>query len=149
MRYASSRDEAEDMLQDGFVKVFQRFDSFKEDGPLGAWVRRVILNTALQHIRDNKNLKMHIELEKAQVVSNDFDEILSGIALDELRQKIQQLPDGCRGVFNLYAIEGYKHREIAEHLDISVGTSKSQYNRARMILQTMIKTEQEVSGQAI
>ncbi len=149
MRYAASRDEAEDMLQDGFVKVFQRFDSYKEEGPLGAWIRRVVLNTALQIIRDTKNLRMHVELDQAHYLAPDFDEIISGISADELRKKIQRLPDGCRAVFNLYAVEGFKHREIAEHLDINIGTSKSQYNRARGMLQQMIAQEEKINGQAI
>lgn len=149
IRYASDRDVAEDILQDGFIKVFQKFDSFQEDGPLGAWIRRIILNTALQHYRDTKNLRMHVQIDTAYEVSSDFDDAISMLTVNELGAKIQRLPDGCRLVFNLYAIEGYKHQEIADQLNISSGTSKSQYSRARSLLQQMIQTEEQVSGQAI
>lgn len=149
MRYASSREVAEDILQDSFIKVFQKFDLYKEDGPLGAWIRRVVLNTALQHYRDTKNLRMHVQIDTAYDVSSDFDDALTMLSIEELSQKIQRLPDGCRLVFNLYAIEGYKHNEIADQLNISSGTSKSQYSRARSLLQQMIQAEEKVSGQAI
>lgn len=149
IRYASGRDVAEDILQDGFIKVFQKFDSFKEDGPLGAWIRRVILNTALQHYRDTKNLRMHVQIDNANEIPSDFEDVISMLSLDELGNQIQRLPDGCRLVFNLYAVEGYKHAEIADQLGISSGTSKSQYSRAKSLLKQMILTEEKVSGQAI
>ena len=148
MRYASCVPEAEDILQDSFIKVFSKLDTYKATGPLGGWIRRVVVNTALQRIRDQKNYRMHVEIGDSDAVTEISDDVLAAMGAEEIMRKIQKLPPGFRTVFNLYAIEGYNHPEIAKELGISVGTSKSQYSRARAILRTMIEQE-ELSEKAI
>ncbi len=149
MRYASCVPEAEDILQESFIKVFNKLETFKATGPLGAWIRRVVVNTALQRIRDNKHYKMHIEIDAAESVLEVSDDVLAQMEAAEIMKKVQKLPTGFRTVFNLYAIEGYSHPEIAKELGISVGTSKSQYSRARALLRTLIESEERVSEKAV
>lgn len=148
MRYASSQDEAQDILQDGFVTVFKKLDTFKGDGPLGAWIRKVMVNSALQYYRKNKKHLHAVPIDEVGFLLESGDDIISSISTKELMYKIQQLPSGFRTVFNLYAIEGYKHHEIAKVLDISEGTSKSQFSRARAQLIKIIE-EEKVREKAI
>lgn len=129
LRYASSREEAEDLLQDGFIRVFERISSYKGEGSLEGWVRRVMVNTTLEHLRKQKSdwitgLDGVVEPTGESDIESDLDfKTILGL--------IQGLPTGFRAVFNLHAIEGYSHREIATLLGITEGTSKSQYARAR------------------
>lgn len=148
MRYSSGKADAEDILQDGFIKVYNRLDTFSGTGALGGWIRRIMINTALQRYRENKNLQL-VRLEDSAVHLEVSNDVLSSMSADELLVKIQQLPVGFRTVFNLYAIEGYKHHEIAEMLDISVGTSKSQYSRSRAFLRAMLENENKLGERAI
>ena len=143
MRYAGSEEEAEDMLQEGFLTVFRKIETYAGTGELGAWIRRVMVNTALMYLRKMKKFQVHVEIEEVDFFLESNESLFSGIAAGELMQMIQQLPAGYRTVFNLYAIEGYNHREIGEQLGISSGTSKSQYSRAREMLRKMIETERE------
>jgi len=149
MRYSSDVPDAEDVLQEGFIRVFGRIDTFSGKGALGGWMRRIMINTALQRYRESK--KMHlVRLDDSEARMQEVsDDVLSSMEADELLRKIQQLPVGFRTVFNLYAIEGYKHHEIAELLDISEGTSKSQYSRGRALLREMIENDNKVSERAI
>jgi len=149
MRYASCVAEAEDILQDSFIKVFNKLETFNATGPLGGWIRRVVVNTALQRIRDNKNYRMHVEIDTAESMLEVEDDVLAKMGAAEIMRKIQKLPTGFRTVFNLYAIEGYNHPEISKELGISVGTSKSQYSRARALLRNMIEKEETISEKAI
>jgi RNA polymerase sigma factor (sigma-70 family) len=152
MRYASCEAEAEDILQEGFIKVFQKIETFQGTGEIGAWIRKIMVNTALQKYRDTKNLRLHVEVDQFDYMLSDTSDILAQLSAAELRAKIQELPTGFRMVFNLYAVEGYTHPEIAKELGISVGTSKSQYSRARAILRKKIEEDNNVirvSGQAI
>jgi len=137
MRYAASRTDAEDILQMGFVKMFQKITYFKNEGSFEGWVRRIMVNTAIELYRKNVRLLHTIELEG--VVDVDDANALSQLAVKDLMQLVQNLPDGYRVVFNLYAIEGYSHKEIAEQLGISEGGSKSQLSRARSYLQQKIR----------
>jgi len=135
-RYAKSMDEAEDILQEGFVKIFLNIKEFKGDGPLLAWMRRIMINTAITHYHKMRKHRYHDDL--GEVSESKFEDKGWGEAEfteEELFSIIQQMPDGYRQVFNLYALEGYKHREIAEILKIDENTSKSQYSRARRWLQ--------------
>lgn len=141
MRYSSSQEEAQDILQDGFVTVFKKLDTYRGEGELGAWIRKIILNTALQNYRKNKKHLHVIEIDEKGLSIESNDDIISSISVKELMYKIQQLPNGFRTVFNLYAIEGYKHHEIAKILEISEGTSKSQFSRARAQLIKIIESE--------
>jgi RNA polymerase sigma-70 factor (ECF subfamily) len=144
-RYAKDLEEAEDILQEGFVKIFLNIKEFKGDGPLLAWMRRIMINTAITHYHKMRKHRYHDDL--ADVSESKFEDKGWGEAEfteDELFSVIHQMPDGYRQVFNLYAMEGYKHREIAEILKIDENTSKSQYSRARRWLQErLIKLKEE------
>lgn len=140
LRYAKDRMEAEDILQEGFIKIFRNIESYKFTGSLEGWVRRIMVNTALEHYRKNKHIiEFHEVLDSKQEDENN--NIISSINALELLKIIQKLPAGYRMIFNLYAIEGYKHEEIADKLNISVSTSKSQYMRAKLQLQKLIELE--------
>lgn len=134
LRYAKNQAEAEDILQDGFVKVFSNLHKFQPYGSFEGWVRRIFVNTAIEYYRQRRRFMINdIELE-----NQDFefsDDVLDKMAAEEIIALIKDMPDGYRMVFNMYAIEGYSHKEIADELGISVGTSKSQYSRARSYLQ--------------
>lgn len=138
LRYAKNREEAEDLLQDGFVKVFTKIDQFKNQGSFEGWVRRVIVNTILEKFRQNNYLYAITNIDDITepiATEDGFEQI----AATDLLNVIQMLPAGYKMVFNLYAIEGYSHKEIAEMMSVSEGTSKSQLSRARSMLQNMLK----------
>ena len=137
MRYAANRTDAEDILQMGFVKMFQKMDDFKNTGSFEGWVRRIMVNTAIELYRKNVRLLNTVELDG--VIEVDDVNALNQLAVKDLMHLVQNLPDGYRMVFNLYAIEGYSHKEIAEQLGISEGGSKSQLSRARNYLQDKIR----------
>ena len=135
--YVNSRDDAKDILQDGFVKVFASLKEYKGAGSLEGWVRRIIVNTAIDYYRRTMKDSKNVNVEKAKSIEAETH-ILEGMHAKELLELIQKLPEGARAIFNLYVIEGYNHVEIAEMLDISQGTSKSQFSRARSLLQEWI-----------
>jgi RNA polymerase sigma factor (sigma-70 family) len=141
MRYASDRDQARDILQDGFVKVFTKMDHFRGDGPLGGWITRTMVNTALDHVRRNKPFSHSVDLTEAEHLHAEKEHVLSAMTTDELMGLIQRLPTGYRTVFNLFAIEGHPHKDIAEMLGISENTSKSQFMKARAYLRKMLPKE--------
>jgi len=134
-RYTKSVTDAEDILQDGFVKVFRHLHSYKKEGELGAWIRRIMVTTALNYLKKNKQYRIELSFEGNDalhpVVDNDAEVKLSAKELAEL---IRQLPTGYQTIFNLHAVEGYTHVEIGKMLGISEGTSRSQYSRARSLL---------------
>lgn len=140
LRYARSVAEAEDMLQEGFVRVFMGLEGFRHQSKLETWMTRVMVNTALNHHRKKMYLYPMVDVEELDLPEEESS--LSGLHLNQLIEMIQSLPAGCQVVFNLFAIEGYSHREIAGMLGISEGTSKSQYARARKLLQEKIQHEQ-------
>jgi RNA polymerase sigma factor (sigma-70 family) len=144
LRYASSEDAAEDILQESFIRVFKNLKAYKDKGSLGGWIRVITVNTALELYRKKKTREKHyneVQLESSNEVSED---VLKSMALEDLLKKIQALPAGYRIVFNLYAIEGFNHQEIAKKLNCAEGTSKSQYARAKKLLQKMILEEAEL-----
>ena len=141
LRYAPTTFEAEDMMQEAFVKVFTHIGNFKRDCPLEFWIRKIMVNTALKHLRSKQLLTVSHEADEVSNLASDSFS-LTGYSLDELLSMVQRLAPRYRMVFNLYAIEGYNHKEIGEMLDISEGTSKSQYSRARAILQSMISRQE-------
>lgn len=144
LRYAKDEMEAEDILQDAFVQAFRTLKQFSGKGPLGAWLRRVTVNKALENYRRNKkNAELTLVMDWAENQSAVPDNAIESLELEDLLAKIQQLPVGFRTVFNLYAVEGLTHKEIGEELGISAGTSKSQYSRARMMLRKMMETEKQ------
>lgn len=140
MRYARNREEAEDILQEGFIRVFRKIGTFKGAGSLEGWVRKVITNVAIRNYQ--KNTRLHVVVGLEDVEKEMGVEVLEQhFATEDLLNMVQRLPDGYRMVFNLFAIEGYSHEEIAKKLDISVGTSKSQLARARKSLRRMIEPD--------
>jgi RNA polymerase sigma-70 factor, ECF subfamily len=146
LRYAKDRMEAEDMLQDGFIKIYSDLHQFSFQGPLGAWMRRVVVNVALQHIRKNKKFQHTVELDH---ISNEYqtNEIATGnLNTQALTKLIQKLPVGYRTVFNLYVIDGYSHKEIGEMLGINLNTSKSQLSKAKASLRNILQ-ERRVRSQ--
>lgn len=141
LRYTRYPEDAQDILQDGFVKVFTKIEMYSGKGSLEGWVRRIIVNTALEWLRKNKIAMNSLEADELHVAHVSFDNVSDESHTDDLLQLIQKLPAGYRTVFNLYAIDGYTHKEIAEQLEISEGTSKSQFSRARTLIQKMLEGE--------
>ncbi len=135
LRYINSRFEAEDILINGFMKVFDKIGQYKHEGSFEGWVRKIMVNESLGYIRKNKSIYMEVEIEKADYQADFNTEASYQLEAEELLQLVQQLPTGYKTVFNLYAIEGYSHKEIAEIMGISENTSKSQLSRARALLQ--------------
>lgn len=140
LRYSKSTEEAEDILQEGFVRVFQGLKGFRHDAKLETWMTRIMVNTALNHHRKKMYLYPMVDIEEVNLPQPETS--LAGLHFSQLLDMIQSLPQGCQVVFNLFAIEGYSHREIAGLLGISEGTSKSQFARARMLLQEKLNKEQ-------
>ncbi|NJO00430.1 MAG: sigma-70 family RNA polymerase sigma factor [Bacteroidia bacterium] len=144
LRYTKSRLDAEDTLQDAFVKVFSNIQNFRRECPLEHWIKKIVINTALKHKRSKLYDYPTKDVEEMENLLPDREFTLSNYHFNELLKFVQQLPDRCQVIFNLYAIEGYQHKEIAEMLKINEGTSKSQYSRAKMLLQKMILQNEEV-----
>ncbi len=141
LRYAADRADAEDILQTGFIRMFQRLADFRMEGSFEGWVRRIMVNTAIEAYRKNLRTLTAISLDDVNEELSQTD--WNGLELQDLLKMIQELPNGYRMVFNLYAIEGYSHREIADELGISESGSKSQLSRARALLKEKIKELEE------
>jgi RNA polymerase sigma factor (sigma-70 family) len=142
LRYAKSTQEAEDILQEGFIKVFAAIMKFREESKLSTWITRIMINTALNSQRQKLYLFPMVDVTDAALQEHE-NISLSSFHLSELMSMIQTLPDGCRIVFNLFAIEGYNHKEIGDLLQISEGTSKSQYSRAKSLLKCKLNEKME------
>ena len=146
-RYIPSKMEAEDVLVTAFTKVFERIEQYKGEGSFEGWLRRVIVNESLTYLRRNKNMYLETDIEAVDK-EPDLAKLESNLEVDDLMKLIGLLPTGYRMVFNLYAIDGYSHKEIAEQLGISENTSKSQLSRARVVLQkNLVEIEKEVQEQ--
>lgn len=137
LRYVRQRDEAEDVLTEGFMKVFQHITNYKDAGSLEGWIRRIMVNECLMMLRKQRLMYAETTIEEYTNLSDNADYVTQ-MQADELMEIVQDLPTGYRTIFNLYAIEGYSHKEIAEMLNISENTSKSQLSRARVLLQKKI-----------
>ena len=142
VRYAHDPEDAKDILQDGFVKVFQNLSKFKGSGAFEGWMRRIFVNTAIEHYRKKNNTYEIQESHEEQINDREVT-ALDKLAAVEILNMVKSLPNGYRTVFNLFAIEGYSHKEIADLLNISEGTSKSQYARAKALLQEKIKNHEK------
>ncbi len=138
LRYSQDYHAAEDLLQEGFIKAFHNLDRFRGDGSFEGWLKRIFINTAIEQFRKNQN-KHTSELNEAIYNAPVSSGIIEKLAADDLLKVIQLLPRGYRTVFNLYVIEGYAHKEIAQLLQISEGTSKSQLARAKSYIQKLLK----------
>lgn len=139
LRYADSREEAAQILNDAFMKVFNNINKYDTDRPFKPWLRRIIVNTAINHYHKNQREEQQVELDSVERKLSREQEILSGISYDEIIEMVQQLSPSYRTVFNLYVIEGFKHKEIAEMLGIAVGTSKSNLAKAKKNLQSIVE----------
>ena len=138
LSYAGERDMAQDVLQESFIKVFKSIRNFKADGSLEGWIRRIVVNTALDQLRQKSRLQKYITEKDEILKESEETSAIDNLKTQDILNQVAKLPDGARVVFNLYALEGYTHREIAEILEITEGTSKSQFNRARKLLMDML-----------
>lgn len=147
LRYGRDYEEAQDMFQDGFIKVFQKLEMYNGKGPLGAWIRRTMANNALDQIRKTKREKVHeesfeIESKYDQEVAFDLlDDDEQELTGEKLMSLIQTMPQGYRTVFSMYVVEEYSHKEIAEQLGITESTSKTQYRKAKAYMRNLIEEE--------
>lgn len=144
MRYVGDRSLAEDVLQDGFITLFTHMDSYKGNGSFEGWARKIFVTTALMELRKKDALKMSDELDTVRGMKADLPSQGQNIGYKELMKLVMQLPAGFRTVFNMYAVEGYSHKEIGDILGISESTSRTQLSRARICLQNMIKEIENV-----
>ena len=138
MRYATDKMEAEDMLQIGFVKVFQKINDYRGEGAFEGWIRRIMIHSALGYYRKHHKMMKMVDLDDASNETSAMPLATADLAAKDLVILIQQLPPGYRIVFNLFAIDGYSHKEIAGMIGISEGASKSQLSRARNVLKEQI-----------
>ncbi len=138
LRYMGDREAAEDILQDGFVTLFTKLDSYSGEGSFEGWARKIFVNTALMSLRKNDVLRQTEDVDAAWNITADSPSPIQNIGYKELMKMIAAMPPGFRTVFNMYVLEGYSHKEIAESLGISEATSRSQLQRARTLLQNKI-----------
>jgi len=140
LRYAPDREEAEDMMQEGLISIFKEIKQYDPDkASFPAWSNKVMVNAALQHLRKWKKLKFNQSIDDYNLEIPQHEDTYGNLGAKELTAMVQQLPDGYRTVFNLYVMEGYKHREIAEMLSISENTSKTQLLKAKKMLRTKLE----------
>jgi len=149
MRYATDKMEAEDMLQNGFIKVFQKIDDYRGDGSFEGWIRRIMVHSSIEYYRKHNKMMQLVELDEAGGETSTNPLATARLEAADLLLLIKNLAPGYRIVFNLYAIEGYSHKEIAEIAGITEGASKSQLSRARSVLrEQIIKMEGKKYGYA-
>jgi RNA polymerase sigma factor (sigma-70 family) len=149
LRYSKNKEEAEEILQEGFMKVFTHLHQFNFEGSFEGWIRKIMVNCALQKYRSNARLHAVVDIDTAGHEIAETENIIAQIGTKELLSMVQQLPPGYRLVFNMYVFEGMKHREIAERLGISEGTSKSNLYDARVILQKSVANSLQVAKKNI
>lgn len=141
LKYSRNKEEAEDNLQDGFIQIFDKIKQFKNAGSFEGWMKRIMINTALQKYRDKSTLNVVYDDIEDENVEIEIDE--DNISLDDLLKLIQELPNQYRLVFNMYVLDGYSHKEISKELRISEGTSKSNLSRARAILKDKLEAQKD------
>jgi RNA polymerase sigma factor (sigma-70 family) len=149
MRYATDKMEAEDMLQNGFIKVFGKIEDYRGDGSFEGWVRRIMVHSSIEYYRKHHKMMQLVEMDTAGAEQLVNPVGASNLEAKDLLAIIQTLSPGYRMVFNMYAIEGYSHKEIAEVMNISEGASKSQLSRARAILKEMVNKTERVKYENI
>lgn len=137
-RFGHSKEDAEDMLQEGFIKVFSQIHTFRNQGAFEGWIRRIIVHTCINHLKKNKKFNDSVDITYASGIEIREENIPSLIQAKQVVECIRLLPIGYRTVLNLYAVEGYSHKEIADMLDIEESTSRSQYTRARQMLEDVL-----------
>ena len=139
LRYMKDHAQAEDVLQDGFVKVFTKLEKYSGDGSLEGWVRIIMVNTALDHLRKTNKFNANISMDEVGYKVESDTDVLASLMEEDLLKLIQEMPTGYKTVFNMFAIEGYSHKEIGERLGVSENTSKSQYSRAKAYLRIKVE----------
>lgn len=150
-RYTKNREEAEDVMQEAFIKIFKNISTFRFQGSFEGWVRRIMVHTSIEHIRRKKQTTVFDDIENVLHHPESETDASGKLSEKELVRMLHMLPDGYRTVFNLYVIEGYAHKEIAEMLDITEGTSKSQLSKAKehlkMLLHKYLDTDIELKSE--
>lgn len=142
LRITGNQDTAQDALQEAFISAFRHITSYRREASFGAWLKRIVVNTAISTIRSNQPLLVELDGQiLGDVAEEPADDVELALKVETIKTAIQKLPHGFRVVFSLYLLEGYDHAEIAEVLGISVSTSKSQYNRAKKRLKQILKEE--------
>jgi len=147
-RYVKDSMEAEDILVTAFMKAFDKIEQFKQEGSFEGWIRRIMVNEALTHLRKKRSMYLETDLEQADR-EPDYETLSHHLEAEDLLNLIEELPSGYRVVFNMYAIDGYSHKEIAEQLGISENTSKSQLSRARVHLQKKLAQHDWIPNQKL
>ena len=147
LRYVREKETARDLMHDGFVTLFTKIHTYSGNGSFRAWIKKIIVNTVLEYFRKNDILRFSTNIDNAYYLEDTDISVFEQMSADELLECVYQLPDGCRTIFNMYAIEGYSHAEIAQMLNIQESTSRSQYVRARQTLQKMIAKQIQFSIQ--
>jgi RNA polymerase sigma factor (sigma-70 family) len=137
-RFGHNREDAEDMLQEGFIKVFSQLHTFQNKGAFEGWIRRIIVHTCINNLKKNKRFNESVDIVYASSIQTREESVPSIVQAKQIVECIRMLPIGYRTVLNLYAIEGYSHKEIAEMLDIEESTSRSQYTRAKQMLEDIL-----------
>lgn len=137
-RFAHNREDAEDMLQEGFIKVFSQIHTFQNKGAFEGWIRRIVVHTCINHLKKNKKFNESVDIIHATGVQVREESVPSIVQAKQIIECIRLLPIGYRTVLNLYAIEGYSHKEISEMLDVEESTSRSQYTRAKQMLEDIL-----------
>lgn len=148
MRYTSDREEARDVLHEGFIKVFRNIERYQHGTNLGAWVRRIMINTSIDYYRKNAKKPTIVEINHAVHEADDVQDVVSAMSAAEIMAMVQKLSPAYRVVFNLYVVEGYSHKDVGEMLGISEGTSKSNLAKARAKLQHMVLASRSVAKKA-
>jgi RNA polymerase sigma-70 factor (ECF subfamily) len=140
LRYTNNKEEARDLLHDGFIKVFENINKFNYSGSFEGWIRRIMVNTTIDHFRKNKNIFVKDIDDFSNIATEEPDiDVLSQLRTEDIMKTVQTLSPAYRMVFSLYVIEGYSHKEVAEELGISVGTSKSNLAKAKHNLKRLFK----------
>ncbi|MBA2562103.1 MAG: RNA polymerase sigma factor [Chitinophagaceae bacterium] len=145
LRYSGNADDAQDLLQEGFIKVFKNLGKFRGDGSFEGWIRRIFVNTSIEHFRKKVNLYSVTETQEVTIEDKEWN-VLDSLAEKDIITMIQELSPGYRSVFNMHVIEGYSHKEIADILGINEGTSKSQLARAKVVLRKMVENRLDTTS---
>lgn len=145
LRYSGNADDAQDLLQEGFIKVFKNLSKFRGDGSFEGWIRRIFVNTSIEHFRKKVNMYTVTETQEVTIEDKELN-VLDNLAEKDIIVMIHQLSPGYRAVFNLHVIEGYSHKEIADMLGINEGTSKSQLARAKAVLRKMVENKMNITS---
>jgi len=146
-RFAKNREDAEDMLQEGFIRIFSQIHQFQHKGALEGWIRKIIVHTCINMLKKNKKFNENVDIQHAQHLLIREEAVPAIIQAKQVIECIRMLPIGYRTVLNLFAIEGYNHKEIAEMLDIEESTSRSQYTRAKAMLEDILIRKRIMNAQ--